>query len=187
MSKGKYELPKNVLKVIDEASKIVGNFESDMFNMSKWNECFDCNIYSPIEQILYVAFEAVRQILSYDNDDPEEFQGQDVILGMGLTPQYNIGKYRVDFLAFYGRISGKKYLTKQVIVECDSQEFHERTEKERRYEKARDRFFQREGYTALHITGKEIIENPYRVAAEIISFLAGATAEDIMGEVEQFK
>lgn len=60
---------------------------------------------------------------------------------------------------------------KVVIIECDSQQFHERTEPERRYEKARDRFLQVEGYKIFHYTGASIKNNSLDIAKEIIAYV----------------
>lgn len=67
--------------------------------------------------------------------------------------------------------SPETYTIKSLIVECDSQEFHERTEKERRYEKARDRHLLSMGYKVFHYTGSEICKDPIGVAIEILVYL----------------
>jgi len=56
------------------------------------------------------------------------------------------------------------------VVECDSQQFHERTEEERRYEKARDRFLQKKGYKIFHYTGADIKSNYKKIVREIIRY-----------------
>ena len=81
---------------------------------------------------------------------------------------FKVDKYRTDFKVDF--LCGNK-IEKSVLVECDSQQFHERTEKERRYEKARDRYLKIKGMEILHYTGKEILENPFLVAKEIINYL----------------
>ena len=86
-----------------------------------------------------------------------------------IIPQKTIGKYRCDFEIIYHYPS--KETIKSVIIECDSQEWHERTEIERRYEKQRDRYLVSKNYNTLHFTGKEIIANPMKVASEIIEYL----------------
>lgn len=183
----KFELPQNVLQVIDKASTAVGKFHDENFNINVWNECIELGMESPIEQILYTAFEAVRELNCYEKDEPDEIDGQSYILGLGLIPQYKLNKYRADFLGVYGkkRMVGGVF-TKEVIVECDSQQFHERTEKERRYEKARDRFFQIQGYKIFRFTGKEIIENPFKVACEIIGYLTDQDADELYTGCKEF-
>jgi len=80
-----------------------------------------------------------------------------------------IGKYYIDFLVSYN-ILGQ---SQKVLIECDSQQWHETTEDQRRYEKSRDRYLLKKGYKVFHYTGKEIINNPYIVACEVLEHLTG--------------
>ena len=180
------KLSKEVLNVLDQSSKIIGKTKEDDFNINNWNYLIDNPIDSPIEQILYIAFEAMREINGDMPYEPIEFEGKDAIIGLGLWPQREIGKYRVDFVGGYGRIFRGKYEYREVIVECDSQAFHERTERERRYEKARDRFLQKKGYKVFRYTGKEIIFEHYRVAAEIVGYLTQSDPDDLFLMLEEW-
>lgn len=67
-----------------------------------------------------------------------------------------------------------------VIVECDGHDFHEKTESDRRYEKQRDRYFQRLGYKVIHFTGSEIVKDPFAAAAEAISIAIGEEVETLL-------
>lgn len=132
-------------------------------------------VKSPIEQIFFISLQTLVIIngskcfkIIFNDKDGNEKKGI-----IRPEPQVKIGNYFVDFLICL--IIDKK-IYRKVIVECDSQEFHERTEKERRYEKARDRFLINEGYTVFHFTGTKIMNEPFRVAAEVISYL---TDQDI--------
>ncbi len=172
------KLTENVIKFLDEASKRVGKHEVDSFHGSTWIKITE-EIESPIEQLFYCAIRALQKI----NSIPDSDEGGE---GLYIYPQYKIDNYRVDFHIRYAHIikgkcdlsdlSGKRYTqilttileSHTIIIECDSQEFHEKTEKERRYEKNRDRELLRSGYKVFHFTGKEIIENPYKVAAEAL-------------------
>jgi Uncharacterized protein conserved in bacteria len=91
----------------------------------------------------------------------------------------------MDFTPTKPKFKGK-WESRQVIVECDSQQFHERTEEERRYEKQRDRFLTVEGYKVFHFTGAEIVRNPWSVAAEILEFVVTdrANREELLGALE---
>ena len=60
---------------------------------------------------------------------------------------------------------------KTVIVELDGHAFHDKDKKQRSYEKARDRFFVKEGYQVLHYTGSDVVADPYRVAFEVLEVL----------------
>lgn len=134
---------------------------------------------SPIEQILFIALLYNIKVNEFQEADPITIGNYDFVYGIKIDPQETVGKYRVDF-----KVSMEKYLydrennkfhneSKSVFVECDSQEWHERTEKERRYEKRRDRYFLKNNLKIFHYTGKEILTNPHSVAAEILTEVTG--------------
>jgi very-short-patch-repair endonuclease len=158
--------PKNVVDFLNEASSVVGKYETDMFSVSCSIFCDSNKIDSPIEVILYAALKTLRIINSLDEIE--------------IEPQKKFGKYRVDF--FFASSNGM-----ELIVECDSQAFHDRTEKERRYEKLRDRYLQSSGYVVYRFTGSEIVSNPYLVASEILSFLTGLDKESILDGLVNYK
>lgn len=90
--------------------------------------------------------------------------------GLRVVPQYAIGKFRIDFLVSHTRLQGEERV---VLIECDSQAFHDRSETERRYEKQRDRFLQSAGFKIFRFTGAEILSTPFDVAAEILKHVTG--------------
>ena len=158
------EISDNVNEFINKCSEKIGEFEKECFFDNTFYEYEDLMIESPIEQILYCALKTVQRINLIEDDDPVEINGQYQIRGLRISPQKKIDKYRVDFLiCYYARQSEKC-----IIVECDSQEWHERKEKERRYEKIRDRYLLKKDYRVFHYTGKEIIESPFHIAVEIL-------------------
>lgn len=163
------KIEKNVLKFLDECSEEVGKKEAENFNQNVFNNLFDLEITSPIEQLLYCVLKKVQRLNDIADADPIEINGKMYLFGLGIYPQFKISNYRVDFKIDYERSNIKN----EILVECDSQEFHERTEKERRYEKKRDRYLISKGYKIFHYTGKEIIENPLKVAKEIIMNVTG--------------
>lgn len=127
-------------------------------------------ITSHIERLFYISF-VCRQYL-HNNTILEDFGfvggSGDVFYGIDIIPQFKISKYRVDFFVSHG--CGKDNPIK-VIVECDGQAFHERTEKERRYEKKRDRDISNLGYKIYRFTGKEIMEDPAKIVDDVFSGL----------------
>ena len=179
-------MEKNVEDFVNECAKKLGDsqahgftselemFEEEGYGM--WSE----GIKSPIEQILFAAILHNIKINGVPLADPETIGEYDVVFGVDVEPQLKIGKYRVDF-----KIRNIRYIydnkkqclivdeSKFVLIECDSQEWHERTEKERRYEKARDRYFAKHNLKIFHYTGKEIISKPYGIAAEILYEILG--------------
>lgn len=127
------------------------------------------NITSPIEQILYLVLIHLDLIIGMTDTSHDNFK---------IYPQKKIGKYRVDF-----HIVGNK---NELIVECDSQEWHERSEKQRRYEKERDRFIQSKGFTVFHYTGKEIMENIWLPPSEIINFVSHSDQKERVEYLKSF-
>jgi very-short-patch-repair endonuclease len=176
-----YKLVPDVQEFLNKCSSMVGEFEHNTFNRKIFCLFFDTPIESPIEQILYCSFYALVKVHCWNLAYRETVNGKNYLVGIGLTPQMKIGKYRVDFLASYGQFHWKtgEYILKEVIIECDSQEFHERTEQERRYEKERDRFLQSKDYKVFHFTGKEIKDQPFRMSGEVLSFLTGKNVNGI--------
>lgn len=161
------KLEDDVLKFSIKCSESVGALESDMFSINCYSEIIDLGIDSPIERIFYIAFRTLSEMNFLERAEPVEINGKQKILGIGIDPQHHIGNYRVDFYCYYSTPSTEK----SVIVECDSQQFHDRTEPERRYEKIRDRFLQKSGHKVFRFTGKEIKDKPLQCAAEVISYL----------------
>ena len=163
------KLAKNVNEVMEKCSREVGKWEAEQFSMDLFQECFEGPVDSPIEQILFCGLLTVARL----ND-------LQIPIPLCINPQFEVGKYRVDFLI--SRTSAKKegYYEKQVVVECDSQQFHDRTEEERRYEKMRDRSLQRSGYRVFRYTGSEIVKNYMRIAREIITYLFDYAEDELI-------
>jgi len=152
------KVPDNVSKFIDECAAMVGKFEEEWWDIGLTCEMFngDSKINSPIEQILYAALKTLIKINSFP-----EWEDKPTI---HIHPQVKIDMFRVDF----GIMNTHPNHKHKLIIECDSQQFHERTEKERRYEKARDRYLIKKGIKAFHYTGSEIVKDPFRIAKEIL-------------------
>ena len=176
MSKDK-PIKNNIKKFIKDCSDIVGDNAKANFYLNMNEECSEyvCHedgFTSPIEQVFYVAINTVMKISNIPCADQIDTISGSYLYGIAIFPQVEIGKYRVDFKVSFHipKYKGKEY-RKSVIVECDSQSFHERTENERRYEKSRDRYFNSKGYTVFHFTGKEILCEPFRVASEVLAYV----------------
>lgn len=164
------DIKKDVFVFLKKAGDFLGNHTSEYFQVCIINTDFEkYNISSPIEQILYITLKSLSGLL-----DP-----------IIITPQHQIGKYRCDFLIQTCDEKTSRHY-KEVIVECDSQEFHDRSEKERRYEKQRDRFFTSKGYKTLHFTGKEIMESPFKCSAEIFCYLFDSDQDDVICEISNY-
>jgi len=184
------KIPKNVCDFIKKSSQIYSDHKEDFFSSDIYGEIKDLKITSPIEQILYCALKTIRDTNFMENGDVFDLLPKDLfVVGLGIIPQIKTGKFRCDFQVYYGsnvfyknnKLGQSKY--KDVYVECDSQEFHERTEEERRYEKQRDRYIQSNGGQILHFTGSEIVKDPYAVASEVISFVTGIDKDSLLSSV----
>ncbi len=147
----KIVIPDNVMRFLRSTAIDVGDFRKRIFFEHTKKLIGRVCVESPIEQILYVALIAVAQF-KYVTDD------------ITIECQEKIGKYRIDFMV---EISGGN----PVFIECDGHEFHDKDQKQRDYEKARDRYFTKKGLKVFHYTGKNITDAPYVVATEIIDYL----------------
>jgi very-short-patch-repair endonuclease len=168
----------NLREFMGECCEFIGALERD--NFYSRIEQFVCEggnngnpVDSPIEQALGIALFTVAKMNDLQDADPLDLpNGGYCVAGLTIDPQFEIKPYRVDFRVVFNYPCWKgKEWREEVLVECDSQAFHERTEKERRYEKKRDRFLQKAGYKIFHYTGKEILSSPIKIASEILSFL----------------
>jgi len=178
-------LPKDVLNFLNFCCETISRFKMVEFESHIILKYAEEEINSPIEQILFCALETIREINYIEKAEPFDIDAGTFLSGLAVYPQYQIGEYRCDFFVGYYKLdySLKKQKAQTIIVECDSQEFHERTEKERRYEKMRDRFFLSQGYKVFRYTGKEIIERPLDIAIEIIAFVTENKIEEFNKEI----
>ena len=180
------KIEKNVQDFLEKCAEDIGRHEKNTFEENSFNECVDLEMESPIEHILYIALRTVQELNYIEDGEPHFTQeGKISCSGLVIKPQQKIGIYRCDFeIGFYsgGSTAKSEERNNAVIVECDSQEFHERTEKERRYEKTRDRHLTKAGYKVFHYTGSEIIKKPLEIAKEILEFVTKQTDLRISAE-----
>ncbi len=169
-------VPDNVVKFLSDCSDEVGKFKGEIFDQDTWRFIQEHSIKSPIEQLLYCALRTLQELNFIEDAEPVEITGDMRVLGLIIQPQAEIGRYRVDFVISHGTGDAQR----QLVVECDSQEWHERSEKERRYEKARDRFLLAKGYKVYHYTGKEIVDDPLTIAREILSHVTGQAEDELI-------
>lgn len=156
--------PDNVIAFIDKASEAYGRSKADEFNQIIWQECL--GIKSPIEQLFLVAIHLVAEVNLVPVAVASEFR-DDNEGHLLIVPQWRAGKYRVDFAL------RQHHIDKIVVVELDGHKFHDRDERQRRYEKTRDRFFTVSGYGVLHFTGAEIVKDPSAAALEAFNLATG--------------
>lgn len=124
---------------------------------------------SPIEVALA---EALTDIAGFDLNDGS-FGEQEIGRWPGwflaLLAQQQIGPYRCDF------VIASTVLTKPlaVVIEADGHQFHERTKRQARRDRERDRFFAAHEMTVLRFTGSEIHESPGACAEEAFRIAIG--------------
>ena len=91
---------------------------------------------TPIEQIVFFTLGKIERELN-----------------IASAPQFQIGKYRVDFLV--KKFDGPREVD-QIVIECDGHDFHERTKEQAQRDKNRDRELQDLGFKVYRFTGSEI-------------------------------
>lgn len=177
------KIPPNVMSFVAKCTTVVGRHAEELFDTSIGVDLTRGVIESPIEQILHVAIQTLAKIAEVQTSygiEPVKVGEYWYPLGLSTHPQYHFDPYRVDFLFNYNdyQIEEKKISERYLVVECDGHNWHERTEKERRYEKRRDRFLASKGLTVFHYTGSEVVSEPFRVAAEILEHLVPWASKD---------
>lgn len=185
------EVPTNIREILNKASEEVGKQKAAQFDMQTWLEIQESCVTSPIEQALIIGLRTVQALNDIKEmgpvevcDTPKKLIIMD-LEGFQITPQFKVGKFKVDFAVCYRRFIRDEVsnLTERIVlIECDSQEFHDRSETERRYEKQRDRFLQTEGYKVFRYTGAEILKDTFGIAAEIIAYVTNSELENIQKE-----
>src|SRR5450830_882174 len=161
-----------VLEILDQAAKFIGKYEEESFSQNMFSQLIESDMESPLEQVMQIAFATVSKINWLDYSEP--LDDCRLMPGLYICPQYVIGPYKADFylewLKWIDKDTGAK-MSRNVVVECDGTAFHERTELERRNEKRRDRYMQKMGLKVFRYTGKEILQDPYKVAVEVLGYL----------------
>lgn len=158
-----FPIPENVSQFLEIATEAYGRYKTDEFSQFMWQEC--CRIQSPIEQLFMVAINLVAEVNLVSISVAGAFN--DVTDDLLIIPQWKAGKYRADFAL------RRHPVDRIVCVELDGHEFHDRDERQRRYEKTRDRFFTAAGYSVLHFTGSEIVKDPCAAALEAFNLATG--------------
>lgn len=161
------KVPDNVFAFLDVAARRYGQLEEETFSQLMFADCRE--LASPIEQMFLIAINLVckENFVSCTLSDKLPTQTDDLY----VIPQFQVGKYRVDF-ALMQHPTGVV-----VCVELDGHQFHDRDERQRRYEKVRDRLLTAKGYKVLHYTGSEVVKDPCAVALE--SFILATGLQEV--------
>lgn len=82
-----------------------------------------------------------------------------------LSAQARVLSYRVDLLL--------TSMERNVVVECDGHDFHEKTKEQASHDKKRDRRLVAAGYQVLRFTGSDIWRDPIGCAQEALAVVIG--------------
>ncbi len=93
-----------------------------------------------------------------------------------LQKQAQLPNWRVDYIVhFYAEWldnpGGGPVGWKELIVECDGHDFHERTKEQAAKDRARDREVQKAGFEIFRFTGSEIWKDPIGCAKQITDWV----------------
>lgn len=163
----------NVCSFLDKAAVDFGAISAKQFDCDIYNEIIDGRIDSPIEQLFYIAARVMcaSQRLNVNPEPWRDDRNTDRLgYGVFIQPQYQAGKFHVDFLLSQNG-NGPDDIYSPVVVELDGHDFHDKDKRQRSYEKSRDRFLVKSGFKVLHFTGSEVVADPYKVAFEALELL----------------
>lgn len=108
---------------------------------------------SPIEHLFYAAFEFMRPHLMLPQN-----------AGLQVMQRRQVGNYRADF---YFQIRSVENKLKEMVVEVDGHEFHERTKAQAARDRSRDRWMDDMGILVLRFTGSEVWANPFSCVDQV--------------------
>ena len=177
------EITQNVKDFIDRCGAMVGGWTQGLFISNLKSSFRDYGVWSPIEQLFETAVRTIVKLegCEYDPYPDPVVEGKIRYNGVWIRPQVKIGEYCVDYCIsvdeYRDVIAKMTFPVKKIVVELDGHAFHETTEKQRRYEKERDRYMQKKGYKVFRYTGAEIVSNPFHAAFECLGELGVLGAE----------
>ena len=94
---------------------------------------------------------------------------------IAIEPQAKIENYRADFLlTFKSSLPGFEK-GRQLVVECDGHDFHDKTKQQASRDKERDREMKKLGYDVFRFTGSDIWNDAFSCAKEAIDMVTGIT------------
>jgi len=181
-------LEDNVQSFQEVCAKLVGKRATEDFDIELYHRVQDNNISSPIEQLFINAFECIRTINGFPENYCFTYNDTTEKVGTIIFPQFQIEKYRVDFLIYHTDPEMVRNGSKgnKVVVELDGHDFHDKNEKQRRYEKKRDRFLQNLGLKVFHYTGAEVVSNPFVPASEVLGCVTGEGPKSLLNVVTEY-
>lgn len=179
------DVPENVKLFVSKCSDVVASFERQKFQQARMDDAVERQ--SPIEQLFEIALVTVIKIVEQECDD-FQINGEWRYIGIKIYPQCEIEKYKADFALFKESHDAvdNTHDYKRVVVELDGHAFHDKDEKQRRYEKKRDRDMQKLGYKVFRYTGSEIVKDPFASAIECVSYLTNSEDEELRALLDTY-
>ena len=144
---------------LDEDLNLIihGKKSNDMVVAYLLNDAFNTNgCKSPIEQILYMALN-LKIGCNYFDVEPQK----EIIAESGKKYYADFAIYSTDEDSYYDSV---------LLVECDGQNFHEKTKAQIRRDNEREYDLRMSGYDILHFSGSQIYADPFKCADEIIAY-----------------
>ena len=179
-SSNEYGMPPDVFEFLKREAARVGAAASVAFCREVGVEVLEKGITSPIEQMFYAAVRSLCAINEIQINPYPEFGPTGGVYfprALWVREQVAVERYKVDFMVVFG---DEGDAGPRVAVELDGHQFHDKDKKQRSYEKARDRYLTKVGYTVFHYTGSDVVSDPVRVAREVLVF-CGALEDDAGG------
>lgn len=168
------------MEMIDKVQEMVSSSLDEI--SSNIIECCLRKSESPIESVLATSFVLSSAIAAASGQVPLFIMADEDCVSclekvalsvpgtIAMSKQMSIGEYRADFCAIMAISLVFGIIVFRLIVECDGHDWHEKTKEQAAADKARDRFFSREGYGVLRFTGSEIWANPAKCADEVAEY-----------------
>jgi hypothetical protein len=124
-------------------------------------------------------------------DEITEEQTRDMIGWVVIEPQVPVGSYRADIMitatlnAYIDPGIGNDHcymtqVSRTIVVECDGQDFHDRTKQQIAHDRKRDRAMQAAGHMVFRFPGPQIWADPYACADEVFK-----AARDVLEKDEE--
>lgn len=124
-----------------------------------------------------------EESVDHPSDYTEAAVGESVADIM-IYPEAQVSGYRADLLMFLQMPHQEGVLNTALVVECDGHEWHERTQQQAAYDRARDRALLRGGLSTIRFTGSEIHRDANQCAREVLEVVGALHAcriRDIAG------
>lgn len=176
------KLTDTVNQFLARTSELYGQAKAEHFSQDMFCNCLERGMESPLEHLVWIAVHAMCAVRFVDvNPAPEVGRNNQMTVqrGIYLSPQVQVGKYRVDFVISQSGIAPEDQFG-PVVLELDGHAFHDKDKHQRSYEKARDRYLVKQGYRVLHYTGSDVVKDPFAVAheaLEMVAFFGGTEIE----------